>query len=313
MKIAITGAGGYIGSLLLRAHAARGDTVHALARDASKLPALPGVTGFAGDLSAPESLPAAFVDQADVLYHCAAELEREGEMHAVNVEGTRALLALAHGKVGHWVQVSSIAVYGKPRAGVVTEGTGIEPVDVYGTTKAAADALLAQQPQSAFTYTVLRPSGVIGLHMRNRSIHNLVSALDRGLFFFIGPPGATVNYVHEQNVVDALVLCATRREARQRIYNLSQDCAMEHVIRVLAEAIGREPPRVRLPENVARLAALLSRAVPGFPLSTGRVDALTSRVAYPATRIERELAFRPRTSIDEGLRELARQWKAGRE
>ena len=44
-------------------------------------------------------------------------------MRAVNVEATRAMLSAARGRVRHWVQVSSLSVYGNPRAGVVTEET----------------------------------------------------------------------------------------------------------------------------------------------------------------------------------------------
>ena len=48
MRVAITGAGGYTGGLLVRAHLARGDTVNALARSASGVAQLPGVLPIAG-------------------------------------------------------------------------------------------------------------------------------------------------------------------------------------------------------------------------------------------------------------------------
>jgi hypothetical protein len=42
--------------------------------------------------------------------------------------------------------------------------------------------------------------------------------VDRGRFFFVGPPGASANYVAVDNVGDALVRCATRPEAAGRVY-----------------------------------------------------------------------------------------------
>ena len=66
---------------------------------------------------------ARFVDGADVLYHCAAEIHEPGRMMEVNVGATGSLVAAARGKVRRWVQLSSVAVYGAPEAGVIDEVT----------------------------------------------------------------------------------------------------------------------------------------------------------------------------------------------
>lgn len=311
MKVAITGAAGYAGSLLVRAHAGRGDAVHALARDAAGIPALPGVTAYGVDLRTPAEIPDAFFENADVLYHCSAELVREAVMRAVNVEATHALLARARGAVGHWVQLSSLSVYGTPRAGVVDEESALRPRSLYAQTKLEADGLVAKHAAGAFSYTLLRSAAVIGPHMRSRSLRALIDAVARGRFCFIGPPGAIGNYVHEDNAVDALVLCATRGEAQGGTYNLCQNATLEEMIAAVAAAFGRSPRAPRLPEAPARLAAQIARLVPAFPLTPARVDALTSRVEYRTDRIERELGFRPRKSIVDALRELAAQRREG--
>lgn len=310
MKIAVTGAAGYVGSLLVRAHAARGDTVQALARNAATIEALPGVTAIGVDLTQPERIPAAFFEHVDVLYHCAAEIAREPLMRPVNVEATRALLEQAQGRIGHWVQVSSLSVYGRQRAGDITEDSPVRPTSPYGRSKADGDALVESLSASAFSYTIVRPPGVIGPRMRNQSMYGLVSAVARGRFAFIGRPGAIGNFVHEDNILEALMLSGARAEVRQRTYNVSQNCTIEQMIAAIAAGLGRPPPQTRIPEALARIAANVGRIVPGFPLTPGRVDALTSRVRYPSTRIELELGYRPRKSIDEGLRELAQRWLA---
>jgi nucleoside-diphosphate-sugar epimerase len=319
VKVAITGAAGYLGSLLVRAHAARGDEVNALARDDSGIEALPGVTRFGADLVRPADVPAAFFDNADVVYHCAAEIAREPLMQTVNVDATRALLEQARGRVGHWVQVSSLSVYGRHRHAVVTEDTAPNPGRLYAHTKLAGDALVEEKSGGAFSYTLARPAGVIGPSMRNRSMHALISAVDRGRFCYIGKPGAIANFIHERNIAEALVLCGTRAQAKGRTYNLSQNCTIEAMAGAIGAALhsktGTDPhlhtaetavcPRfVRIPEGPARLAARLGGFIPGFPLTTGRVDALTSRVEYPTTRIERELGFTHSSSIEDALRAL---------
>ena len=310
MKVAITGAAGYVGGLLVREHVERGDAVHALARDADRIPALQGVVRYGNDLTRPEGIAEAFLQDADVVYHCAAEIVREPLMKAVNVEATRALLRRARGNVGHWVQVSSLSVYGTPRAGVITEESPLRPASAYAKSKLEADALVADLSERAYSYTIVRPSGVIGPHMRSRSIYGLIGAVDRGRFCFIGAPGAIGNFVHEQNVIDALVRCATRRESRGRTYNVAQNCSLEQMVGAIAAALGRTPPQARIPETFARIAAQLGRVVPGFPLTRSRVTALTSRVEYPSGRIEQELGFRHAKSISDALSELARLWMA---
>lgn len=308
MKIAVTGATGYVGSLLVRVHAARGDEVHALARDPRRLPALPGVSVYSVDVTVPGRTPDALFDGTDVLYHCAAEIAHEPHMRAVNVEATRALLLRARGSIGHWVQLSSLSVYGTPRAGVIGEDSPLRPRSLYARTKLEADELVEQATAGAFTYTLVRPSGVIGPNMRSRAMAGLIDAVAGGRFAFIGPPGAIGNYIHEDNLIEALVLCATRSEARQRTYNVSQNIPIEDMVATIASAVGRAPPRMRMPETLARAIAQLARVAPGFPLTPARVDALTSRVDYRADRIERELGYRARKPIEDALRALvARQ------
>ena len=310
MKVAITGAAGYVGSLLMRAHVERGDAVHALARDAERIPALRGVARYGADLLHPGAIADAFFEHADVVYHCAAEIAHEPLMKAVNVGATRALLQRARGTVAHWVQVSSLSVYGTPRAGVITEESPLRPASPYAQSKCEADTLVASLSEDAFSYTIVRPSGVIGPHMRNRSIYGLIGAVDRGRFCFIGAPGAIGNFVHEQNVIDALLRCATRPQARGRTYNVAQNCSIEHMVNAIAAALGRTPPHVRIPEPLARMAAQIGSFMPGFPLTRSRVRALTSRVEYPTGRIEHELGFRHGKSITDALSELARLWTA---
>jgi nucleoside-diphosphate-sugar epimerase len=324
VKVAITGAAGYVGSLLVRAHVARGDSVFALARDAAAIEPLPGVTRIGVDLTRPAEVPAMFFENADVVYHCAAEIAREPLMHTVNVAATRALLEQARGRVRHWVQVSSLSVYGRPRVAVITEDTPPQPATTYAKSKLAGDALVTEKSAGAFSHTLARPAGVIGPAMRNRSMVALIDAVARGRFCFIGKPGAIANFIHERNLSEALVLCGTRPEAPARTYNLCQNPTIESMIAAIAAELrksGTDPdlrsaeigvcPRfMRIPEGPARFAAKFGRFVPRFPLTTGRVDALTSRIEYPTARIERELGFTHSRSIEDALRALVARYRA---
>lgn len=312
MLVAVTGGSGFIGRRLVEARVALGDRVRVLTRkrDHSSMPR--GIEVFEGDLLDRSSLDA-FVRDADLLYHCAAEIKDESLMREVNVRGTELLLEAARGNVRRWVQLSSVGAYGPRRHGVVTEDSLERPENAYEKSKTMADTLVRRAAaKRAFEAVLLRPSIVYGEGMPNQSLYTLFSMIERGLFFFIGARGASANYVHVEDVVRALVSCGTHDAAAGRTYNLSDWCTIDEMVESVAEALVRPPPRWRLPETPVRwLASLMSR-VPAIPLTKSRVDALTSRTRYPATRLADELGFEIEVPISLGMERLARAWKAQR-
>jgi nucleoside-diphosphate-sugar epimerase len=305
MLIGITGATGFIGSALAQHHLERGDAVRCLSRQRS-----PGCDGgmeiVQGDLAAPDLRLEPFVDGLDVLYHCAGEHSQEQRMRAVNVHGTAALLTAAAGRIGRWVQLSSAGVYGRHREGIVTEETPLTPQGEYETTKAEADRLVidAVQQGRINSVAVLRPTIVFGAGMPNRSLAQMVSVIERGRFFFIGRRGASANYVHVSNVVDALVLCGVSAHAAGRVYNLSDWTTVEEFARAIADALGRPQPRLRVPEGPIRMVVAAIGRLVALPLTPTRIDALVNRTRYAIDRIRRELDYVPRVSIPAGLADL---------
>ena len=315
MIVAVTGASGFIGSALLDKLLSRGDTVRVLTRQASgQWPQ--GIAVHVADLTDSGALPAlsAFCDGADVLFHCAGDYRDESRMTAVHVRGTQHLLQAARGRIGpplHWVQLSSVGAYGPHRDGIVTEDSPLAPVGMYETSKTDSDRLvLAAAAAGDISATLLRPSTVFGPLMPNQSVFQLIGAIDRGRFFFIGPPGASANYISVAGVVEALLLCASRSMARNRTYNLSDWCSMETWVGVICAALGRPAPTLRMPAAPMRMAAGLLQGLPGFPLTRSRVDALTNRSRYANSRIETELGYRHPVTLEQGAREMVKAWKA---
>jgi nucleoside-diphosphate-sugar epimerase len=303
MVVAITGASGFIGSALMRRHVDAGDRVRVLTRGLRPVPDVRSAVTFLGDLARPANADLSrFVDGVDVLYHCAAEIRDPERMIAVNVQGTRALLSAAERRVGRWVQLSSVGVYGPDADRLVSEETPMAPVGVYEETKAAADVLVLESARRArLSAIVVRPSIVFGQGMSNQSIAELARIIERGLFFFIGPPGASANYVHVANVVDALVLCGSCKTADGRVYNVSDWCTIETFAGAIAQSIGRPQPSVRLPELPVRAMVRAVGRMARLPLTESRIDALVTRRRYPIDRIERELGYRITVPIVEGI------------
>lgn len=306
--IAITGGTGFIGRALVGRHVAEGDIVRVLTRSGLRSPDDGSRQVFHGDLASGTGDMVPFVDGADVLYHCAAELSDATRMQAVHVQGTRRLLDAARGRAGRWVQLSSVGAYGPRRAGEVTEANPDQPLGPYETTKAAADLLVERE--LGLEYSILRPSNVFGTAMTNRSLWQWIAMIDRGLFAYVGRPGASANYLHVDNVVDALMRCATSSKAVGRTYIVSDFRPMEQFVGAIATALGRRPPHIRVPEIVARGVAAVGGVVPGVPLTRSRVDALSTRVTYSTERITSELSYEPVVTVEDGLRAMVAEHRA---
>jgi nucleoside-diphosphate-sugar epimerase len=310
MIIAVTGGTGFIGRHLISRHLAQGDEVRYLTRG-NPWTELDGAIPFKGHLNSSIVDLRKFLAGAHVLYHCAAELRDEALMQATNVEGTANLLAAARGQVRRWVQLSSTGVYGNPRHQLITEDSAIAPVNAYEQSKAAADTrVLEAAAGHNLECVLLRPSNVYGIDMPNQSLFQLIRMIDKGWFFFIGRGGAVANYIHVENVIDALMLCGKADlPANGQAYIVSDHCLLKEFADIVAEALHKKPVPIRLPESWVRGMAGLGTKFAKFPLTASRIDAMTNTTVYKSDKIVSELGFRHAVSIREGIAELTRHWQ----
>lgn len=157
MRIALTGAGGIVGSLIAPVLAAAGHRVTALGRR----------TGFRlGD--APD------LSGHDALIHCAFAHApgryRGGEggdpagFRAANLAGSVRLFdAAAAGRVRRILFLSSRAVHdGWPPGMLLTDDLPANPADLYGEVKAGAEAHLARLAKGGLRATAIRATGIYG-------------------------------------------------------------------------------------------------------------------------------------------------------
>lgn len=307
MVVGITGASGFIGSLLVQRHLELGDNVHVLSRNKVVLDCR--VSNHFGDLLDVDSLNS-FVSTIEVLYHCAAEISDESKMKAINVEGTRNLIKAASGRIRHWVQLSSVGVYGPVHKGVVTEEHSYNPINEYEKTKLMSDFLILEATKNkVFTSTILRPSNVFGSEMKNQSLFDLITAVNKGYFFFIGDKGASANYIAVENVVEALYLSATNPIAENKIYIISDWCTFEIFIGIISEKLLKPTPKFRLPANLMLGLAYITAFIPRNPLTISRLNALSTKCIYSTLKIEKELNFKRNYTIEQGLSDLIKKYK----
>lgn len=158
IQAVVTGATGMIGRQIVRRLLEAGYRVRVLSRRATYPD--PRVELFRADLLDGAAVTV-FLRDAQLLFHCAAELHDQQKMRAVNVEGTRLLIEKARGcGVGFFCHISSAGVVGRTTHRLIDEATPCNPRNEYEKSKLAAEKLFANGIEGCRT-VILRPTNVI--------------------------------------------------------------------------------------------------------------------------------------------------------
>ena len=300
MRIAVTGARGFIGRHLTEHLAGRGHEVVPVNRDD-------------WDLTS-EVSPAALISGCDAVVHLAALVHVRGRpgdaafartMIETNLRGTERLAraAVAAG-VARFVFLSSAAAYGRATGGrAVDEATPLDPVTPYGQSKRAAEETLRGIAQDTGLVTVaLRPPLVYGPGAPG-NFARLVWLASRGLPVPSGALQARRANISVTNLC-GLVACALAVDHPQRAAYVAAEPArpIGDIYRGLCAAAGRRPRIVPLPRGALRLAlnAIGRSAAARTVLDDFIMDATAAR---------RELGWTPQDLFTE---ELARAMAAAR-
>ncbi len=316
MRVLVIGGRGFIGKVLVSHLNKKKIKIDVLSRyENVQLTRDESFVNFVkGDLIDPAFDFVKLVSEYDIIFNCAGELLNESLMYSIHVGATEHLIAackkVTQGQKHsiHWVQLSSVGAYGpsRPKActeRVVTEDTITAPVGMYEVTKTLADEIIMKAADEFFSYSILRPANVFGASMPNNSIRKLGGVIKNGWFFYIGKLGAVSNYVHVNDVAEALYLCGFDLRAKNEIFNLSNDCMQEVTIRAMACVMSVGAPTIRVNEYLVRCFVFFFSRVHFFPLQKSRVDALVNRSYYPNRKINHVLDFFPSRCVAETISE----------
>jgi nucleoside-diphosphate-sugar epimerase len=266
-RIALVGGAGFIGhhlALRLRADGAEVDVIDSLA--------INNLRGFTADPAAADFYRAMLEERLDLLRDAGVRLHlqdaREGEAlgrvlgecrpaalvhlaavaHAVAADrdpgasfehGMRSLhaaLEAARGRVEQFVYFSSSMAYGNFRTDAVDEEHPLEPVGVYGALKVAGERLVVAYRQVfGLPYTILRPSALYGPRCISRRVAQIFieNALHGRPLRIEGEGDQRLDFTCVDDLADGVLLCLTRPEALNEIFNLTFGAS-----RSLAELAG---------------------------------------------------------------------------
>ncbi|UFU07555.1 NAD-dependent epimerase/dehydratase family protein [Ruania halotolerans] len=240
---------------------------------------------------------------------------------SVNVGGARTVCAaMEHHGITNLCFYSSVAVYGE-HAEPPDESTSPEPVNDYGRTKLAAEALyreweVAAPPGTSRRALIVRPAVVFG--PRNfANLYKLIRQIDTRRFLPVGPGTNRKSMCYVTNLVEAIGFlwsAGSRVPAGEpEVYNYADkpDQTSQETLSEVYRALGRREPSFRLPLAPALLAAkpfdLLGRLTgKDLPVTSARVRKLSeSETAFDAERI-REVGFVAPVTLPEGIERMVR-------
>lgn len=249
IRIALTGATGFVGAALLDLALSSGMTVDALTRRRQR--ARKGVTWIAGALDKPGTLER-LVRDADAVIHVAGVVnapDRAG-FEEGNAHGTRNLIDAIR-KVGgtrRLVHVSSLAAR--------------EPgLSDYGWSKQMAERHVMA---SGLDWTIVRPPAIYG--PEDREMLELFRMAQRG--FMLMPPAGKLSVIQVTDLAQLLLsLAGDRLESVAQIYEVDDGHAGGWSHRdfgtAIARAVGRQARIMATPGWALAAAARLDRAFRG--------------------------------------------------
>jgi nucleoside-diphosphate-sugar epimerase len=311
-KYLVTGAAGFIGYALSNRLQAGGHRVHALLhRPATG----PWDDSYTVDLRH-QLPPGDFLSGVEGIFHCAGAAhfrglprEQEVALWELNVDATQRLLAAAAtAGVKRFVYFSSVQAAGKPGDQCADESWQAPPDNLYGQSKLAAEALVAQTGQDAPMHTaILRPALVYGPGVKG-NLQRMLQAIERGRMPALPDSGKQRSMLALDNLVDAACLAMNCDAANGRTYIVcdEQPYSTRWIFEAMHRALGRPLPKHTLPLGLFKLAAhigdfgnkLTNNAM---PWDSAAYERLFGGACYNAARLQTELGWRPATNFAQCL------------
>jgi len=235
------------------------------------------------------------VEKAELIFHLAAQvvvpysMENPVEDFETNARGTLNILEKARKDDAKLVFASSAAVYGNFAKLPTPEDYGFNPYSCYGLSKVVGEEYCNMYVnQYGLDITILRFANVFGPRC-----HGVISDfLDKirknpKKLEIIGTGLQSRDFVHVFDVVDALILSATSRNAVGQTFNIGY---------------GKTTKIIDLAKMILEILNLSDKTVITTTNVSWKGDVNT--IWFDIGKAEKELGWRPRISLENNLKEM---------
>jgi nucleoside-diphosphate-sugar epimerase len=317
-KVFISGALGFIGSVLADHYRAEGAEVRGVDVRADR-----SLGVVAGDIAEPDDWQQ-HAAGCDLVINTAAYVGFGGELDAVwrvNVLGTRRMIdAAQRGGAERFVQFSSVTTFGFDYPDGVDETHPVRLTgNPYPDSKIASEQVTLQAHVAGDVLaTIVRPGDVYGPRSRGWTLLP-VKMIKAGQMVLPAGGRGRIGPVYVDNLVDGVSLAAASPDAVGEIFTIADGYAIEigdffgHYARML----GKDGVRT-LPTPVARTIAAAGGRIEkslgrDTEMSAASIDYLAKRGgAYSIEKARRVLGYEPKVTLEEGMRRCEEWLRAER-
>lgn len=313
MKVLVTGGTGFIGRNLCAFLKEKGYFVRAAIR--SNLRDVSGVDEFiqVGDINESTDWRQALA-RVDAVVHLAARVHIMHEVAAdhlesfrkINVLGTEHLARMAaKAGVKRFIFISSIKVNGEGAARPYTEDDHPEPQDAYGISKREAEDVLAGlAAETGLQIVILRLPLVYGPGVK-ANFKNLIKLASSSLPLPLKNINNRRSFLYLYNLVDVIITCISHPKAAGETFLVSdgQDVSTPDLIEMIACAMNKKTILFSFHPNILKaLCKIIGKSE--------ELEKFTGSLLIDSSKIRNLLRWKPPFTIEEGIRETVKKYKA---
>lgn len=316
MKLLVTGGSGFIALHLIRHFLQAGWDVDVLVRESSALDSLKNLkvnilyADLTGNLEQVRGQWDAVINTAGLLGKFGNTRER---LRAVNVDGADRLFRSCR-HVPHFIHLSTVGAMGpvpeqdgSPSFQPRDEESPCHPSTDYEQSKYDGEKTLIQSymPGSC-RLSIIRVGFVYGPEDYHKL--SLFRAVSKGYFFFVGPGSSLFQPIFVEDLVRGIEHVVHDKSEGIQIFNLcgKSPVSWQEFVGMLATAMGRPAPKIKIPVSLCRLAASI---LEGFgktlairpPLTHAMIHLMTRSYTYSMEKAEKRLGFSPNVGLEEGV------------
>lgn len=322
MKIAVTGATGFIGANLCTHLQKTGHEVVAIARDLEKAKAvLPAnIQVVKGNLNDQGSLENAFKGCQGVMHLAALFNNPENswdDYRDTNVKAVeRVILAARAAGVKRVVHCSTVGVAigkGKPP---YDENSPYNPPewDKYETTKCEGEQMALSYAQQSATpeVVVIRPAQVYGPgDVSKAKFYKMVKKR-----ILINPGKTLKHLIYIDDLSEAFRLAMLKEDINGEVFTIAGNTItpLKDLILIVGKALGVQKPKLYIPSTpIVVLATVVETVFNAIgkkpPIFRRSMDFFRKSVSFSSNKAQTVLEFQSKTSVDDGVKATADWYK----
>ena len=323
MKIAITGATGFLGKSLAENLAKKGHELYLHARSEEKSKTIKEIASklVICDICDEQGIKE-LVSDADVVIHTVSNFRSASgppeSYTEINLNGTiNAFDRAKEAGVKRFVHISTIGVLGDIKECPASETTEFNPGDNYQRTKLEAEQYCRKQAESnelEMKLIVIRPCSLYG--PGDMRMLKMFRMLKKGTFLVVGSCDANFHAVYIDDLIAGIEL-AIDDDSNNEVFIMGGEkyISLKEYITIAAHAVGAKYPWIRIPfAPMYALSAVVEFACVPFgiepPIFRRRVKFYRNNRAFDISKAKQKLGYAPRVSLEQGMKETVKWYKA---